>query len=173
MKVLRFTPFVAAALFFAACEKGPTQPQSTLQLLDTIDQSVLTFNATSGLPGAPFHGPGPGSKGDAKGPGAPFPDSLKLSTAQQAQIQALRDAFNTANAADLAALDAIHQKAMDAMKAGASRDSVKAILDTAQPILTRLKPKFDALQAAVENVLTPAQKAWIASHKPSGPPGHQ
>jgi hypothetical protein len=126
MKVLRLTPFIAAALIFAACEKAPTQANSSLALLDSVDQVVLTFNATSGLPGEPFHGPGPGSKGDARGPGAPFPDSLKLSTAQQAQIQLLRDAFKTANAVDLAALEAIHVQAAAAMKAGKTRDEVRS-----------------------------------------------
>jgi hypothetical protein len=141
-------------------------------LLDSVDQVVLTFNATSGLPGEPFHGPGPGSKGDARGPGAPFPDSLKLSTAQQAQIQLLRDAFKTANAVDLAALEAIHVQAAAAMKAGKTRDEVRAILETARPILDRLKPKFDALETATQAVLTASQKAWITAHKPTGMPGH-
>jgi hypothetical protein len=172
MKVLRLTPFIAAALIFAACEKAPTQANSSLALLDSVDQVVLTFNATSGLPGEPFHGPGPGSKGDARGPGAPFPDSLKLSTAQQAQIQLLRDAFKTANAVDLAALEAIHVQAAAAMKAGKTRDEVRAILETARPILDRLKPKFDALETATQAVLTASQKAWITAHKPTGMPGH-
>ena len=170
MKVFRLTPFIAAAVLFAACEKAPTQANSSLALLDSVDQVVLTFNATSGLPGEPFHGPGPGSKGDARGPGAPFPDSLKLTAAQEAQIKALRDAFKTANAVDLAALEAIHVKAAAAMKAGKSRDEVRAIFDTAKPILDRLKPKFDALETATQAVLTAAQKAWIASHKPTGMP---
>ena len=172
MKILRLAPFIAAALIFAACEKSPTQANSSLALLDAVDQAVLTFNATSGLPGEPFHGPGPGSKGDARGPGAPFPDSLKLTPAQQAQIQALRAAFNAANAADLAALEAIRVQAAAAIKAGKTRDEVRAILETAKPILDRLKPKFDALGTATQTVLTAAQKAWITAHKPTGMPGH-
>ena len=55
---------------------------------------------------------------------------------------------------------------------GESRDEVRAILETAKPILGRLAPKFDALHVAIEAVLTANQKAWIASHKPNGPPGH-
>jgi hypothetical protein len=171
MNILRLTPFIAAAVLFAACEKSPTQANSSLALLDSVDQVVLTFNATSGLPGEPFHGPGPGSKGDARGPGAPFPDSLKLTAAQEAPIKVLRDAFKAANAADLAALEAIHVKAVAAMKAGKSRDDVRAIFDTAKPILDRLKPKFDALETATQEVLTAAQKLWIAAHKPAGMPG--
>jgi Spy/CpxP family protein refolding chaperone len=173
MKLLRLTPFIVAAVLFAACEKSPTQANSSLALLDSVDQVVLTFNATNGLPSEPFHGSGPGSKGDARGPGAPFPDSLKLTAAQETQIKALRDAFKTANAVDLAALDAIHAKASAAMKAGKSRDEVRAILETAKPILDRLKPKFDALETATQAALTAAQKAWITAHKPTGMPGHR
>ena len=164
-----FTIAAGALLVAVACDRAPTQP-STSQL-DSVDAAVLTFNSTDGLPGGPFHGPGPGSKGDARGPGAPFPDSLKLTAAQQTQIQALRDAFDAANKADLDALKAIHDQAQAAMKAGKTRDEVKAILASAQPILDRLKSKFDALHTAIENVLTASQKAWIAAHKPNGMPG--
>jgi Spy/CpxP family protein refolding chaperone len=166
------TVAASALLVVVACDRAPTQPASEAQL-DSVDAAVLTFNSTDGLPGAPFHGPGPGSRGDARGPGAPFPDSLKLTTAQQAQIQALRDAFDAANKADLDALKAVHDQAHAAMKAGKTRDEVKAILATAQPILDRLKPKYDALRTATQNVLTAAQKAWIASHKPTGMPGRK
>ena len=171
---MRRFPFAAAfavLALVAACEKGPTQPSplDTAQL-ETVDPAILTFNSTSGLPSAPFHTEGPGSRADARGPGAPFPDSLKLTDSQKAAIKALRDAFNSANAADLAALQAIHDKARDAMKAGRTRAEVRAIFETAKPILDRLKPKFDALQSSIEAVLTAAQKAWMAAHRPMGPP---
>ena len=171
MKMNRLLPLMAGLAFVASCDRGPTQ-SSILADVNLVDPYVLTFNASNGLPGEPFHTNGPGSRPDARGPGAPFPDSLKLTDAQKAQIQALRDAFATAHAADLAALDAIQKQVRDAFKAGKSRDEMKAILDTAKPILERLKPAFDALATAIGNVLTPAQKAWIASHKPDGPPPH-
>jgi hypothetical protein len=167
MIVSAFTLFALVA----ACEKGPTQPAGLdLAQLEAVDPAFLTFNSTSGLPSEPFHTEGPGSRGDARGPGAPFPDDLKLSEGQKVAIKALRDAFNAANATDLAALQAIRDKAHDAMKAKKTRAEVKAILDTAKPILERLKPKFSALHAAIDAVLTAAQRAWVESHRPMGPP---
>lgn len=171
MKLLRITPLLAAAALVAACDHGPTQPTNAAQL-DLVDPYVLTFNATNGLPGAPFHVPGPGSRPDARGPGAPFPDSLKLTDAQKAAIQALRDGFDATYKTDLAALKTIHDQAHAAMQAGKTRAEIHAILDTAKPVLDHLHTAFDALHAAIENVLTAAQKAWIASHKPAGPPPH-
>jgi Spy/CpxP family protein refolding chaperone len=171
MKPFRIMPLVAVAALLAACDHGPTQPTSAAQL-DLVDPYVLTFNATNGLPGAPFHIPGPGSRPDARGPGAPFPDSLKLTDAQKAAIQALLDGFNTVHKTDLAALKTIHDQAQAAMQAGKTRAEIRAILDTAKPVLERMHTEFDALHTAIENVLTAAQKAWIASHKPAGPPPH-
>jgi Spy/CpxP family protein refolding chaperone len=160
---------LAGVLLVAACDTSPTEP-SLLAQLNLVDPYFLTFNATDGLPASPFHAQGPGSRPDARGPGMPFPDSLKLTDAQKAKIQALRDAFDAAHAADLAALKAIHEQAREAIKAGKPREEVRAILATARPILERLKPDFDALRKAIENVLTAAQKAWIAAHRPDGPP---
>jgi Spy/CpxP family protein refolding chaperone len=169
MTLQRLAAVAATTLVLAACDKSPTQPSLTAQL-DQVDPYVLTFSATNGLPSGPFHIPGPGSLGNARGPGAPFPDSLKLTAAQQAAIQALRDAFATAHAADLAKLQAIHDQARAAIQAGKPRAEVRAIIETARPVLESLKGAFDALRTAIEAVLTPAQKAWIAAHRPDGPP---
>jgi len=172
MHLSRLAPLVAGALLLAACERATAPTQATLNAdVLAVDPVALEFNATNGLPGAPFHIAGPGSRADAKGPAAPFPDSLKLTPAQQAQIQALRDAFEAANKADLDALKAIHDAAVTAIKAGKTRDEVRAILETAKPILERLAANLAALRAAIGAVLTPEQQAWIAAHRPSGPPG--
>ena len=169
MRSIRFVSVLAAALAVAACDNGPTRP-NLLAELNLIDPYVLTFSATDGLPAGPFHMPGPGSRFDARGPGLPFPDSLKLSDAQKASIEALRTAFEAANKADLAALEAIRKEAAEAIKAGKPREDVRKILEKGKPIAERLKPAFDALRAAISNVLTAAQKAWIAAHRPDGPP---
>jgi len=161
MLVTRFRAALAGALLLAACDRSPTEPLEDQALLDSVDPVVLTFAATQGLPGAPFvadGGPpmirGPmtpmmtGFAGTAArhGPGAPFPDSLRLTEAQRTAIKALVDAFHTANAADLAALRAIHQQVRDAIQAGKSREEVRAIAQTARPILERLHAAREALQ---------------------------
>jgi hypothetical protein len=170
MTYSRVTSLLAAALVLAACEHGPTQPSSSA-LLDSIDPTAVSFNATIGLPGQPFENDAaPHAPADAKAPGAPFPDSLKLTAAEKAAIQTLVSAYATANAADLTALQAIHAQAAAAMKAGDTHAQIQAIVAKAAPILALVKAAADALHTAIYGVLTPAQQAWIAAHRPSGPP---
>jgi len=170
MTHLRVAPLIAGVLLLAACERNPTQP-ATSDLVASLDPAALSFSATNGLPDGPFQAPpGQGSAANARGPGAPFPDSIALSAAQKTAIQALIVAFVTSNASDLAALQAIHAQAMAAVKSGATRAQVQAILQTAAPTLAHLRAAADALHAAIGAVLTPTQLAWIAAHAPVGPP---
>ncbi len=187
MRTLRWFAAAGAVAALAACDRGPTTPATTLDSmqasLDAVDPVVVTFDATQGLPGGPFgerggapfmggmpFGGGPMGAMDDRGPGAPLPDSLKLTDAQKAQIQSLIAAFVTANAADIATLKAAHVAARDAIRSGATRDSVRAILDAAKPAADRLGAAADALHTAIAAVLTDAQRAWIAAHKPDRPP---
>lgn len=182
MKLLNFAAVAATVVLVAACDHRPTAPNSDLQAsLDAVDPVVATFNASQGLPGGPFGEPGGmpflggmpfagAPNGGAGGPGAPFPDSLKLTDAQKAQIQALVTAFQTANKPDLDAMRAAMQAAHAAMKAGSTRDQVKAILDAAKPAADRVHAAADALRVAIGNVLTAAQRAWLDAHKPDHPP---
>jgi len=105
--------------------------------------------------------------------GAMLPDALALTAEQKAAIAALHDAFRTATAADVAALQALESEARAAKQAGKSRDEIRAILERGAPILVRLTTAFVALQAAIWQVYTPEQRAWIESHrpKPCGPNG--
>jgi Spy/CpxP family protein refolding chaperone len=97
--------------------------------------------------------------------GSMLPDSLKLTAEQKAKIQALHDAFKAANAADIAALKAIEERARAAKAAGKTRDEVQKILDEAKPILLRLAAAQRTLNEAVWAVYTPAQQAWIRSRR--------
>lgn len=170
MKSLRLVPLVAAAALLYAC--APTDPLGglTQAQFDAINPTNLEFASTSGLPVEPFNSAGVGSRADDKRPGAAFPDSLKLTAAQIAQIRALREAFYTNNKTDLDALHAIHTQAEAARKAGKTRDEIRAILATGKTIVERLASKLEALRVASAAVLTANQKAWIESHKPTAPP---
>ncbi|MEA3245426.1 MAG: Spy/CpxP family protein refolding chaperone [Gemmatimonadota bacterium] len=183
MQASRLMAVAAGALVFAACDRAPTTPDQLQASLDAVDPVVVTFGATQGLPGGPFgdrNGPpfmggmpfggAPAAAADARGPGAPLPDSLRLTEAQKAQIQALVAAFVAANAADLATMKAAHDAARDAIKAGATRDEVRAILEAAKPAADRVRAAAEALRTAIAAVLTPAQRAWIDAHKPDRPP---
>jgi Spy/CpxP family protein refolding chaperone len=164
------TPMLAAVLLFAACDRGPTQPADTT-LLDSLDPAALSFNATLGLPGQPFQDDNAmHASGDAKGPGAPFPDSLKLTASQKTAIEALVNAYAAASKADMAALKAIHDSVQAAINAGDTKAQVEAIARTAAPILERMRAASKALHDAIFALLTPAQQAWITAHKPAGPP---
>jgi Spy/CpxP family protein refolding chaperone len=181
MKFLRWTPLVAGAVFALACSE-PTGPNMN-DSIDAIDPVVVTFAATQGLPGGPIgehNGPpfmggmpfagAPMSGAHGRGPGAAFPDSLKLTDSQKAQIEVLVAAFTAANATDLAAMKAAHQAARAAHRAGKSREEIKAILDAAKPAADRVRTAADALRTAIGNVLTAAQRAWLEAHKPDRPP---
>ena len=105
--------------------------------------------------------------------GADFPGDLALTTEQKAAIAALHEAFRTATAADVAALRALEAEARAAKAAGKTREEIHAILARGLPILARLNEAFAALQAAIWQVYTPEQRAWIEAHrlKPCGPNG--
>lgn len=172
-----------ASLALVACEQSPTNPVSDQAALDSIDPVVATFDASQGLPGGPFGAPNgapflgampfagaPASAADGRGPGAAFPDSIRLTDGQKAQITALVSAFMAANAADLATMKAAHVAAREAIHAGKSHDEVKAILDGAKAAADRVHANAEALHAAIAAVLTPAQRAWLDAHKPDRPP---
>lgn len=117
----------------------------------------------------PDYAVSPAASIDAAGIGASLlPDALKLTAEQKAAIAALHDAFMKANAADIAALQAIEQEARAAVKAGKSRDEIRAILAKAAPIRERLDAAFRKLQADIWAVYTPEQRAWIEAHRAKG-----
>jgi Spy/CpxP family protein refolding chaperone len=183
MRLIRWTAAVAAAVALTACERTPTGPQDLEASLDEVDPVVITFAATQGLPGGPHVGGdlppfmgampftgGTGMGRESRGPGAPFPDSLRLTDAQKAQIQALVEAYLAANAADMATMKAARVAAREAIKAGKTREEVRAILEAAKPAAERVRAAAAALREAIRNVLTPAQRAWLDAHRPDKPP---
>jgi len=150
----RWIVFVGAVAALTACDHStPVSPPAATETIDLLPDYAVSPAATI----------------DAAGIGAAnLPDSLKLTAEQKAAIAALHDAFMKANAADIAALRTIEQEARAAIKAGKSRDEVRAILAKAIPIQTRLEAAFRKLQADIWAVYTPAQQAWIQAHRPRG-----
>lgn len=86
-------------------------------------------------------------------------NTTPLTDAQKSQINTLIASFNTASAADLAAVKKAHEDAEAAHKAGKSRAEVQAILDAVKPAQERLQAAGDKLRAAIDAVLTPEQRA--------------
>jgi Spy/CpxP family protein refolding chaperone len=150
--------FAALVLLAAACHKKDTTEPSydeSISLVPEFVQSMATSVDAGGIGGAML------------------PDNLALTTEQKAAIAALHDAFRAAIAADVAALQALESEARAAKQAGRSRDEIRAILEQGAPIVARLTAAFATLQAAIWQVYTPEQRAWIEAHrpKPCGPAG--
>lgn len=191
MKLKTWMTLATSVFVLAACDSGSTTAPATTAALDAqfdaVDPVVTIFNSTYGLPAGPFGGLGaapflgglpmpagagvqaPPSFGPAAGVGAPLPDSLKLTDAQKTQIQTLVNSFQTANRADIDIMIATMMRAHAAKQAGKSAAEIKAILDAAKPAADRVRANSDALRAAIQGVLTAAQRAWIESHKPTVP----
>ena len=107
-------------------------------------------------------GPGAVSAGPAVGSAFALPASLALSAAQQQQINALRATFEQQTAKDAADYNAILVEARAARAAGASAASIDAIMAKGSAIAQRLEAAAAALQKAIDAVLTPAQREWLA-----------
>ncbi len=96
-----------------------------------------------------------------------LPDSLKLTSDQQAQIKALIEAFNKSTKADHDALGALLGKAKDLGRAKTTgADSVAKLLAKAGEITQRLAAAQAKLKADIGAILTPEQRAWLATHEP-------
>lgn len=149
----RFVVLLGTLAALAACDSSSSVSPTTdrADVVDLVPDYALSGAASM----------------DAAGIGAAqLPENLRLTVEQKAAIAALHDAFAKATAADVAALRAIEQEARAAIKAGKSRDDVRAILAKADPIRARLDAAFRKLQADVWAIYTPEQKAWIESHRP-------
>ena len=149
----RFVVLLSAVVALAACDSSSSVAPTTdlADVADLIPDYALSEAASM----------------DAAGIGAAqLPENLRLTVEQKAAIAALHDAFTTATGADVAALRAIEQEARAAIRAGKTRDQVRAILAKADPIRARLDAAFKQLRADVWAIYTAEQKAWIESHRP-------
>ncbi len=161
MRFRRATLVASLALVAAACHKKdttePTYSDTSISLVPDYAVSMATSVDAGGVGGAQL------------------PNDLALTTEQKAAIAALHEAFKTATAGDVAALQALESQARAAKQAGKSAEEIRAILQQGAPILARLAAAFATLQAAIWQVYTPEQRAWIEAHRPkpcgpSGPP---
>jgi Spy/CpxP family protein refolding chaperone len=148
---------VIAAIALAACSNETTAPADVSQISDfEIGAFGSALTATGGYDAELYrlrllNG---------------LPDDLKLTAEQQAKIKALVDAFQAATKADREALNGILREALQAIRAHKSRAVVKAILDKGAAMRARLSDAEATLRSQIEAVLTPEQKAWLASHRP-------
>ena len=149
----RFVLLLGTIAVLGACDRSTT-PVSPAAPADDVVDLVPDYDV---IPVASIDAAGIG--------GSLLPDALGLTAEQKAAIVALHDAFMTATAADVAALQAIEKEARAAVRAGKARADVRAILATAAPIVARLDAAFRKLQADIWAVYTPEQQAWVAAHR--------
>lgn len=152
----RISLFLIAALAVGACSKDLTAPLDTSATLDEAADLAFSasFVADAGnlfIADVLRH----------------LPANLKLTSAQEASIKALLDAFGPATKSDREALAAIFKQARDAQAAGKTKEEVSAILAQGAPIRARLETAEKKLRADVMAVLTAEQRAWVESHTPS------
>ena len=158
-------PALAATVLLTACELTPMGPTAAY----SDDYALVVFgDAGAALEGTmgPQDGPRPFDGRTAR---PQLPDSLALTTEQLDAIAALREAFRTEHAEELAALKAIFDEARAARQSGATRDEVRAILAEGRPIHEALREDVQALHEAIRAVFTDAQRAWLAAHRPPRP----
>jgi Spy/CpxP family protein refolding chaperone len=149
----RLVVLVGMVAMLAACDQSnPASPASaTSEVVDLVPDYAVS----------------PAASIDAAGIGSSeLPEPLRLTVEQKATILALHEAFMSANASDVAALRAIESQAKAAMRAGKSRDEVRAILAQGEPVRARLEVAFRKLQADIWAVYTAEQRAWIEGHRP-------
>jgi Spy/CpxP family protein refolding chaperone len=143
--------YLAGLVVVAACSTDTTAPAATNLLAEDGIDLVQDLGVSSA------------SVVDRGGiGGSEFPDSLRLTAEQKAQIAALHLGYQAATKADLEALQALEAEAKAARKAGKSRAEVEAILRKAEPVVARLRAAFAKLQEEIKRVYTPAQVAWLA-----------
>lgn len=145
----------AAALAVAACSNDAVAPLTAD--LDLTEASELAFAGTFVAdPDRQQNFP----------PGARFPEELKLTEAQQAQIKALTEAFAQATREAREALKAIMQEARAAHEAGKSQEEIRAILQRGHAIRHALHAAERKLHEQIMGVLTAEQRAWLEQNKP-------
>lgn len=144
-----------AALSLAACSNDSTGPSSSDLAIDA-GAFGTAFTVAGGYDAAIYQ----------ERLANALPDEIKLSDDQRAKIRALIQAFESSTKADREALGAIIQQARQAAAAGKSREEVNAILRTGADMRARLAAAEARLKADIDAVLTPEQRAWIASHSP-------
>lgn len=149
----KFVLLLSTALLAGACSEDAVAPSESLEAFDA--SAVLAYD--------------PAGRSDA---GRyltrlhRLPDGLKLTAAQEEQIRSLLERFAAAIKPDVEALRAVMRRVEEARNAGKSREEIARILAQAREIRVRLEAAEAALAAAIREVLTAEQKAWLAANEP-------
>ena len=96
-----------------------------------------------------------------------FPDSLKLTDAQNQSIVRLRENFARAHSSELQQLRSYNQYGQSAGQAGSAAARSGTMTAQGDSIRKSLRAAQKALEQQVEATLTPGQRAFITANKPA------
>lgn len=154
----RLLSLVAALVVAAGCSNDTTAPAGR----ETApEESLAQVLATTTPEAAAMAAEAPVMRGLHA-----LPDSLKLTREQKATIRALLEAHAKARQADLEQMKAIRAAVEAARKAGAPPAEIAKLMEQGAAIAARVLESLRTLEAAILDVLTPAQRAWVESHAP-------
>jgi hypothetical protein len=166
MRRLTFGLAMAASLVLAACSNGdPTDPSDDA----SEDDYALVMFGGAGASLESSLGPQGARPFDGRTGAMALPPALQLTDAQRTAIEGLRAAFRAEHQASLDALRAIFEEARAAREDGATREEVHTILEEGRDLAAALRDDVEELHQAILDVLTDAQRAWLAAH-PRRPP---
>lgn len=140
MRFRTITLLFAATAMLAACSDSATAPTTSLET--ELEDVIFDVSASPNDVAAAV---------DARGtpPTRRGPERKPLTEAQRKCVHDAIEAFREANKATLEALQEIHKKAREAYAAGATREEIARILQTAQPLLERLREAHQALHEKI------------------------
>jgi Spy/CpxP family protein refolding chaperone len=90
-----------------------------------------------------------------------FPESIALTAEQKAAIERLHAGFREAHKDDIDALIKLDADIHAALTSGKSREDVRGKLEQAMAIQRRRAGAHEDLYAAIWQIYTPAQRAWL------------
>jgi Spy/CpxP family protein refolding chaperone len=166
MRISRWGAALAATTILIGCSES-TAP--TTVTADESDYALYTFGTDGAALEGTLGNQGPRPFDGRTGGFGRLPGELQLTEEQRAEIAGLREAFRTAHQSELDALKAIFDQARAARESGATREEIRAILETGKPIADALRPAVRQLHEDILNVLTEEQRAWIRAHRPHVP----
>lgn len=161
---MMFIVLVAASV--AACTNDVTAPA----LSPSPENSLATAGGdTAGRGMWGFGRHGYGMMGGGFFFARRLPANLQLSDAQRTQIKSLMTAYRSAHQDDLKSVASVMRQAHTTRVAGqiVTPDQRRALFAPVAPARQRLMSANTQLASDVQQVLTPDQKAWLATHHPA------
>jgi Spy/CpxP family protein refolding chaperone len=163
---MRMMVLVVVAASVAACANEVTAPA----LSPSPENALATVGGDTGGRGMwGFGRHGYGMMGGGFFFARRLPGNLQLSDAQRTHIKSLMTAYRTAHQDDLKSVASVMKQARAMRGPGQtlSPEQRHALFAQTAPARQRLMSANKQLASDIQQVLTPDQKAWLATHHPA------